>query len=356
MRNRLRILLRQLRSAVQPSPVPCGPFQTLRIGLVADELTRSCLAHECRIVDITPTNFGRVLRGSRPDLLFVESAWHGHAEAWKFGIAAYPEHPERNNAALQRLCAAARDLGVPAVFWNKEDSVHFERFIDSARLFDTVFTVDSSCIPRYRERLGEHVRLGVLPFAVQPALHNFTGIGERQPDACFVGAYNAHIHPGRLARQNMLLEAAAGAIGLTVVDRNSHRRGANYRYPSWPGLQVHPLVPHHSTASVYKSHLVSLNVNSVEDSDTMFSRRLIEILACGGLAVSTPARAIAHLFEGCCHTVATRDEALALFERLRRDGYNARDREMMAGAAALVLREHTYASRLGTVLNTVGRR
>ena len=64
-------------------------------------------------------------------------------------------------------------------------------------------------------------RNDVMPFAVQPAIHAFQGIGERAPDACFVGTYDRNIHPSRLARQDMLLRCAAEEMGLTAIDRNS---------------------------------------------------------------------------------------------------------------------------------------
>jgi hypothetical protein len=319
------------------------------VALVADELTRSCLQHECRVVDVGPTGGRSVLRAERPDLLFVESAWSGHRNRWKYRIAAYPDHPERSNAALAELVACARDLGIPAVFWNKEDGVHFERFIGSARLFDAIFTVDATCIPRYQEVVGPTVQVAALPFAVQPAIHHFDGIDPRRRSACFVGSYSRHIHDERRARQDMLMETAAQALGLDVYDRNSDRRSAHYRYPGMAGMRSHPKVPHEGTAAVYKTHLASLNVNTVEDSPTMYSRRLIEILACGGLAVTTPARSVDALFRDYCHVVRSREEARALFERLAREGYSARDREMMAEGAAYVLREHTYARRLETV-------
>lgn len=339
----------------QRTPQPTGAHAQLTVGLVADELTRSCLVHECRVIDLTPSNFDAVLRKRRPDMVFVESAWQGHRKTWKFGIAAYPDHPERNNAQLRRLVERTRDLGIPAVFWNKEDGIHFDRFLESARLFDTVFTVDAACVPRYREALGPQAHVDVLPFAVQPAIHGFHGIGERRRAACFVGTYDRNIHPARRVRQDMLLRSAASTLGLVAVDRNSDRRGANYRYPDWPGLRVAPKVPHWKTGDFYRSYLVSLNVNTIEDSDTMFSRRLIEILGCGGLAVTTPARAIDHLFKGYCHVVRSSEEATDLFERLSHKGYDAADRAMMEGAAEYVLQRHSYAHRLATVRTALAR-
>lgn len=323
--------------------------------MVADELTRACFSYECQVINVTPSNIEAAL-AQRPDLVFVESAWQGHRNAWKFRIAAYEDHPERNNLDLARLLGRARELGIPSVFWNKEDGVHFERFIDSARLADVVLTVDETCIERYRAAVDPWVKLGTLPFAVQPRMHGFDGIDDRRRGACFVGSYGTHIHDARRARTDLLLRNAAPTLGLTVYDRNSDRKGAHYRYPPLAGMRVLPKVEHRRTAAIYKSHLASLNVNTIEDSPTMFSRRLVEILACGGLAVSTPALAVDRLFADYCHVVHDEVEARALFERLARDGYSAQDREMMIAGAEHVLATHTYARRIDTILDIVGGR
>lgn len=349
----MRLLRRFARTPAETTIFPTGSHASLRIGLVADELTRSCLRHECTVIDLTPENFRDAIKRQRPDLIFVESAWNGHRNAWKYRIAAYPSHPDRNNASLRQLVMQARQQDIPTVFWNKEDSVHFERFIESARLFETVLTVDASCISRYRSVVGSAVRINALPFAVQPALHRFAGIDPGRRDANFVGSYSRHIHDERRRRQDLLLSCAASTIGLTVYDRNSDRQGSEYRYPQLPGLVVRPKVPHEQTAAIYKQSLVSLNVNTIEDSPTMFSRRLIEIIACGGLAVSTPALSINRWFRDYCYTVGTRDEADELLGRIARDGYSADDRARMIEGAAYIEREHTYSRRLDALLDLI---
>lgn len=349
----MRLLRRFARAPAETTVYPTGAHASLRIGLVADELTRSCLRHECTVIDLTPDNFRNALKHERPDLIFVESAWSGHRNAWKYRIAAYPSHPDRSNASLQQLVMQARQQGIPTVFWNKEDSVHFERFIDSARLFETVLTVDSSCIARYRAVVGSAVRIGALPFAVQPAIHCYAGIDPGRRGANFVGSYSRHIHDERRQRQDLLLSGAAATLGLTVYDRNSDRQGSEYRYPQLPGLVVRAKVPHEQTAAIYTQSLVSLNVNTIEDSSTMFSRRLIEIMACGGLAVSTPALSIDRWFRDYCHTVGTRDEVHALLGRIARDGYSADDKVRMIEGAAYIEREHTYSRRLEALLDLI---
>lgn len=329
-----------------------GRHQT-RWAVITDGLTRVGLRGEGAIVDVAPLGFRACLKVWRPDVLLVESAWEGFRGSWKYGLAAYPDHPKRNNRKLQELVRCAQDLGIPTVFWNKEDGVHFERFIDSASLFDHIFTVDENCIPRYRERVPAHVTVDTLMFAVQPRIHHFTGIKPTQQRANFVGSYNRAAHAERRELQHMLFESAARWLGLTVYDRHSDRKAQNYRYPDHIEIDVRPAVPYTQTASIYKDFLVSLNVNTVRDSPTMFSRRLVEIIGCGGLAVTTPALSVDRMFSDYCYTVRSAEEADELFARLKRDGLSPQDRERMAAGADYVAKHHTWAHRLRQILDVV---
>ncbi|HJW54058.1 MAG TPA: glycosyltransferase [Burkholderiaceae bacterium] len=331
-----------------------GELRYLKMALVSDELTRSCLAFECQVCDLTPLNHKLLLKVWKPDVVFVESAWNGCRNAWKFKIAAYPDHPERNNRTLARMVAYARDLGIPCVFWNKEDGVHFDRFINSAKLFDHIFTVDENCIPRYRAVVGPEVTVNTLMFPVQPTTHNFTGFDFKHHRANFVGSYSHHVHDRRRIWQDLMFDAASRTgLESTVIDRNSDRKSDNYRYPSLPGLEVLPAVPHAKTAQIYKDHLVSLNVNTIEDSATMYSRRLVEILACGGIAVTNPSPAVDRYFKDFCHVVHNAEEAAALFSRLK-NGPSSDDLARAEAGARYVLAGHTWAHRLEEVLKVVG--
>jgi hypothetical protein len=322
----------------------------LRIAIISDDITRENLAPQWPLIGITPLNYRWKLRWSKPDFLLVESAWQAQGGAWKYKIASYPDVPKRNNRALARVVAYARDLGIPTVFWNKEDGVHFERFIESAKLFDHVFTVDENSVPRYRAVLGPNVSVGSLMFAVQPKMHFATGEKVKYPRANFVGSYSRHIHEKRQQRQDMLFDAVAqSGIGLTVYDRNSGRKSGNYRYPELAGLEVLPAVPVAQTADIYRHYLLSLNVNTIEDSPTMFSRRLVEILACGGLAVTTPALSVDTHFAPYCHVVHTQEQAQELFVRLMRDGRTSKDEEMCRAAAQYVLANHSWQQRIEAI-------
>lgn len=326
----------------------------IKLALISDELTASCLLRACHVRQITELNMRRVFKYWKPDLLLVESAWNGYRKSWKFKIAAYPDHPERDNSSLARTVAYAREMGIPCVFWNKEDGVHFDRFIESAKLFDHIFTVDENCIPRYRAVVKEGVTVNTLMFPVQPTTHHFTGFDFKHHRANFVGSYSHHVHDRRRRWQDMMFGAASGTgLGLMVVDRNSDRKSSNYRFPSAPGLVVRPALPHDLTAQIYKDYLVSLNVNTIEDSATMYSRRLVEILACGGIAVTNPSPAVERYFKDFCHVVHDVDEAADLFARLKH-GPSADDLARAEAGARYVLNEHTWAHRLAEIVLVVG--
>lgn len=325
------------------------------IALVADGLTSSSLIFDSRIVPLSSRGFRWRLAFSRPDYLLVESAWSGLRDRWKYKIAAYPEYPERTNHALIRLVETARDRGIPTVFWNKEDSVHFDRFVESAKLFDHVFTVDANAVARYKAVMGAQASVHTLMFAIQPKTHGFTGFDFKLRRANFVGSYSSENHARRRAWQDALFGAACGSgLGLTVVDRNSGRKAPHYRFPALDDLEVQHAVRHEQTAQVYRDYVVSLNVNTVEDSPTMFSRRLVEILGCGGIAVTTPARSVDAMFSDFCHVVRSGDEARELFARLR-GGPSSRDLERARAGAEYVAKHHTWPHRLRQIAEVLGR-
>lgn len=334
--------------------LPLKPKQPLCIGLVSDSLTECALSLECKTIPLTPWNSKYALRLYRPDILLVESSWQGHRNRWKYGIASYADHPERNNRKLSDLVMRARDMGIPTVFWNKEDGVHFDRFISSAALFDHILTVDENCIPRYRAVIPKEVTVDSMPFPVQPVTHFFSGFNFRHYRANFVGSYSHHIHDRRRMWQDLMFGAAAKAgLGLTVVDRNSDRKSDNYRFPRLPDFELLPAMQNDRTGQIYKDYMVSLNVNTIEDSPTMYSRRLVEILACGGIAVTNPSPAVDRFFKDYCHVVHGSEDAVELFARLKR-GPSSVDLERAEAGAWYVQREHTWGKRVSQIARVAG--
>jgi spore maturation protein CgeB len=146
----------------------------------------------------------------------------------------------------------------------------------------------------------------------------------------------------------MVFDAGRQAgMRVNVFDRNHDRfsRHFEFRYPNDDHMVVHPGIPHRRTAEVYKQYALSLNVNSVTTSGTMYSRRLLEILACGGIAVTNPSRAVDRCFRDYCLVVDTLDEAVELFSRFKY-GPSKTDLERAEAGAVYVRQHHTWAHRL----------
>ncbi|WP_287045504.1 glycosyltransferase [Psychrobacter sp.] len=245
----------------------------------------------------------------------------------------------------------ADKYNIPAVFWNKEDAAHFNRFIDSASLFKYILTVDSNCVERYQAILGDKVKVGVLPFAVQPKFHYPAVQPPRHRKSLFIGSYSKHIHNARQQWQDMAFSAAS-PYGLDIIDRNSDRNPDVYRYPDLPNTTVFPNVPYNKTGDVYRQYSHCINVNTVTDSPSMFSRRLIEIMACGRLAVSNPSVSVSTRFEGMCEVIESCEQADELFAQLSK-GYTKQQIEMMRYASAHVLENYNYDQWLQHIVDFI---
>ena len=149
-----------------PWPLPDRPPRRpdLRVGVILDDFSRLAFRYEWDQVELTSGLWrSEVDSPRRIDLLFVESAWHGNSDSWQYALTG----TSAPRPALVELLEWCRAEGVPTVFWNKEDPVHYDEFLPTARLFDHVWTTDSERVADYQRDLG-HNRVGVLPFAAQP--------------------------------------------------------------------------------------------------------------------------------------------------------------------------------------------
>lgn len=253
-------------------------------------------------------------KSNKIDFMLVESAWRGNNDQWRHKIADYPNHPNRNNHQLAKLVAWAKDHHIPTIFWNKEDPYHYDQFINTAKLFDYIFTTDDLSIERYKTD-APHAKVHVLPFFIQTNLHKPQNITIRNR-SLFIGSYHSTEHPERKIWQDRIFPQAA-RYGLTIIDRHSESALETQQFPKYMGdVEYLNAIPYNQTQQIYNQFSHCLNVNSITHSNTMFSRRLLEIMACGKLAISNPSQAISHLFKDMCICIDDPIEANDLFEQL----------------------------------------
>jgi SAM-dependent methyltransferase/spore maturation protein CgeB len=344
--------------------VPAAPTRPktaqdkLTVGAVFDEFTAACFRPECNLVTFRPDNWKATLEANSIDLLFIESAWQGNGGSWQYKVASFQKPMGEELVDLIQYC---RSRDIPTVFWNKEDPPHYHRFIHRAPLFDHVFTSDADMIPKYREAL-KHDRITALPFAAQPKVHNPIIEVDRPDTVCFAGAYYANDHTERRADMDHILRPAL-AFGLHIYDRQHGVAGANaqaYRFPDIYQSAIQGRLEYDQMIKAYKRYRVFLNVNSVKNSPTMFSRRVFELLASGTPVISSYSLGIRQMLgSDIVHLATTEADTLAHLERLLHD-------EHYWAATALkgvrvVAANHTYARRLTEIcqkiaLSTPGQR
>ena len=254
----------------------------MKIGLIADEFTRVCLELEdgVEIVNLTPNNYMLEVAFKNLDAVLVESAWLGYDATWKGHIASYAQQKKIKHIKL--LSKLARYKKTPLVFWNKEDPIGFERFKHQIEYFDVCLTTDVNKLPDYKRRLTAKQKIDVQPFFFQPKLHNSNTVPIDKPLAnkvIFCGGYYGQEYPDRAAR----LDQAVSVIGkekIVVFDRFKSGLSSWQCYKGGKNLDVRPAFDYTDSKFFYHQGSAHINVNSIDGLRSMFSRRMLELIAC----------------------------------------------------------------------------
>lgn len=325
--------------------LPEDPKQ-LRVALICDRFTADSLSLECQALALHPDSWQAQIAEFQPHMLFVESAWVGLEGEWQDKVVSA-------GAELRSLVASCRQAGIPTVFWNKEDPLHFEAFLQTASLFEHVFTTDAESLFEYRRKLC-HQRIGVLPFAVQPRLHHpFKKAGdERIAGSFFAGAWY-----GNLTERCRDFRSLAGSLALvgpfSIHDRNDRKGVPARQYPAEFVPYLRPAVAYEQTPSLYRNYKIGLSLNTIKQSSTMFARRALELICTNTSVYSNYSRALGLLFGDLLRVSDDGAEVLdwAWYELQDPDSPNHRQRRLQA--MRKVLSEHTWHSRLHTVMAAV---
>ena len=344
-----------------------GKFKNLKIGLITDYLTTVNLSYECRVRCITPSNYKEVITEWCPDIIFIESVFHGYNWSWSYKLVKHSKLYGRNDLRqLLKVIKLAKDLHIPTVFWNKDDGAFFEEFADVAVKCDYIYTTDENCVEKYRvyeSPIGEDVNVAVnnrhvsvMPIAYQPRIHYFKGFNFTKNKLCFVGSYYRKILNSRKLFLDTIFDVCdEKALNVDIYDRNSTRisRFMEFKFPSRSCITVFPKLSYENTANAYRDYNVCLNVNSVTDSATMYSRRLIEILGCGGIMVTNTSPAVEKTFKDYCTVIRNRDEAMEVLPAMM----SVPSKENMEKAEAgsrYVSQNHSWEKRLEQLAVDIG--
>jgi len=319
-------------------------LKTLKVACILDTFSMECLKPECELLPLTPTHWQEELESFKPHFVLVESAWDGNGGAWNRKVA--PVSPE-----LLQMLEWCHEQGITTAFWNKEDPVHFETFIDVAKHFDAIFTTEVSCIPLYKQRLG-HSQVFLLPFACQPRVHNPLELAPRKSGFCFAGSYYARF-PERQQDLGLFTSTLSGMGRVVIYDRNSHPGNPDYSFPAEYQPFIAGTLSPQDIHIAYKGYTFGINMNSIKQSMSMFARRVFELMASNTLVVSNYSHGLKVLFGDL--VVAT-DGAEELQKQVSELLASEHKRQCIREAALRkVLSEHTYAMRLKTVVEALSQ-
>lgn len=332
---------------------PQMKLKDFKVACIMDEFTFNSFNPEVHLHKLTVNKWKAELLFIQPDLVFIESAWVGNDGQWNKKVAYYDEE---QHVEIKSLIEFSRLLDIPVVFWNKEDPVHYDRFIETAKLCDFIFTTDRGRVAQYIKDCG-HKNVAALPFAAQPKNHNPIKIqNQRDPRVSFAGSYYRH-HEERSKDMDLLLEASK-EFGLVIYDRNYEKTSKgqmpNHMYPDRYKPYVKGSLPFNLIDKSYKGYKYMINVNTVKHSETMFSRRVFEGLISGTPIISTYSLGMKMMFGDIIESSANINDLKDHLRKLDSDElvYN----QYSLRGIREVLINHTYESRMKTILQNVGYR
>lgn len=313
--------------------------KNIKIAAIMDEFTSLCFEPEADIFHVTPENWQSEILAFKPDVLFIESAWLGKDGLWQTKIS-------HQSIELKNLIKFCDKNNIRSVFWSKEDPVHFGTFLGVAELVDIVFTTDIDCIQKYKEHLG-HDRVYLLCFAAQPTVHNPIEVYERQDKFNFAGSYYLK-YPIRQRDFEVLSKVAQDYKGLDIFDRNFNKPHPHYEFPErYQSMIIGTLQPS-EIDKAYKGYVYGINMNTIKQSQTMFARRVFEMLASNTIVLSNYSRGVRLLFGDL---VICSDEAAELSRQLESftEDLLTQKKYKLQGLRK-ILSHHTYQHRLQYVL------
>ena len=317
-------------------------LSNLRMACIMDEFTYTSYQPECILMQLTPQNWKSELEEFNPEVLFVESAWRGKDDLWGNKVG-------HNALELQNILAYCKQNSIPTLFWNKEDPVHFETFLNTAQQFDYVFTTDMDCIHRYKGALG-HERVYLLPFATQPKMHNPIEKYDRKDAFCFAGAYYVR-YPDRTKDLGNFVIHLSEKKPFEIYDRNFGKEDPNYMFPDEYKPFIVGTLPHSEIDKAYKGYNYAINLNSIKQSQTMFARRVFELLSSNTITISNFSRGVRLLFGDLVFTSDNAQELLSRLDKITSDDLILRKHRLLA--LRKVLKDHTYAQRLSYIVSKI---
>lgn len=317
-------------------------LKNIKVACIFDIFTYEIFKDCCNLIKIYPETWKETLIEEKPNFLMVESAWEGNDSFWHNQIVGNPSD------TLIEVIEWCNKHDVPTVFWNKEDPSNFLDFINTVKLFDYIFTTDANKVDEYKKYVS-HNNIYTLMFSANPKIHNpIKIVDERINKCCFAGTYYQRLFPRRRERLELLMDLAIKDLGLDIYDRNLNLNMVNYTFPEKYTKYIKGTLNKDEIQLANKGYRIMLNVNIVDNSPTMFARRIFEGLASYTPVVSTDSSGVKEVFKGI--VVASDDENVIHDEMVKLNNQEYYETKALQGMR-LVLDDHIAINRMVYILS-----
>ena len=284
-----------------------GKFN-VTIGIVADVFLYESMESAANFVYVSPFDD---LSSAKFDMFLVVSAWRGCRNNEWTGLGK-ANSPQRK--ILYGFIDVCKRLGIPVVFYSKEDPPNYRIFVEIAKKCDAVFTSAVEMVAKYIADCG-HNRVWALPFCINPETQNPLSESDVKGHGVVFSGSWMDKYPQRCKDLRLLFDGVLrSGVGFTIYNRNSNLavNADRYRLPAKYLPFVKPAVEHREVLEIHKAYPWAINVNTVTRSATMFAVRCYELSACGVCLLSNYSYGLHELLPEVCTVFSSRDVTHAL--------------------------------------------
>lgn len=211
------------------------------------------------------------------DFFLCESCWNGNVGIWKGKI-----NSKIINPSLKKILNQCEKLNIKTIFYNKEDPVSFNSFIETAKHFNIIITTDIGSVEKYKHY---NKNIFVMPFTINPIELNNIGRENDNNKSFFAGSYTYSLSEIRKKNTEILCDKLKDKDNFIIFDRQYNYETIKNFYKNkfslniFPGKYnqyIHKSISYNEILKIHKLYNWCGNLNTVSDSETMFARRVIE--------------------------------------------------------------------------------
>jgi glycosyltransferase involved in cell wall biosynthesis len=136
-----------------------------------------------------------------------------------------------------------------------------------------------------------------------------------------------------------------------IYDRNFGKDDLNYQFPAEYQPFIVGNLPFEEIDKAYKGYHYAINLNSIKQSQTMFARRVYELLASNTVTVSNFSRGIRLMFGDLVVVSDSGEEVLERVKEISQTPEKLRKHKLLA--LRKVMSEHTYQDRFAYIVSKV---